>query len=134
MGGEFQSLHIRYRPLNESDMDKFVAARQGVKVADISATSATMDMMARACVEVVGKFDGERRCWGTTTGRCAWRTAWPACWTCAAPVSRCSPATRAIARLFGHNGVMLTMHGDQPADWTQDPTTTEGHDRSVGGG
>jgi hypothetical protein len=134
VGGEFKSLFIRYRPLSAAAMDKFVAARQGVKVQDISATAATMDMMARACVCVLGKVGDEEEVLGDDDGpvKLDFRLAQ----LLAMPVPEGTQRLTShdvIQQLFGNNGAMLAAHGDVLAEWMQDPSTQNGDaDRSVG--
>ena len=129
VGGEFKNLFIRYKPLAPAQMDKFIAARQGLKVQDISAMSATMDMMARACVCLVGRYGDEEEVLQDEDGpvKLDYRLANLLDMPRAEGVKLTSHEV--IGLLFGSNGAMLAGHGDQLAEWMQDPTEPE---QSVG--
>lgn len=133
VGGEFQNLYIRYKPLAPAQMDKFVASRQGVKIQDISATSATMDMMARACVEVVGRFGDEEEVLEDEDGpvKLDYRLAVLLDMPRAEGVKPTSHEV--ISALFGHNGAMIAQHGDVLTEWMMDPSNRE-VEQSVGEG
>jgi hypothetical protein len=130
VGGEFKSLYIRYKPLAPAQMDKFVAARQGVNIKDISATAATMDMMARACVAVVGRFDGEEEVLADGDGPVKLEHRLAVLLDLPRPEGVRMTSHEVIETLFGHNGAMIATHGDELASWMQDPT--EEPEQSVG--
>lgn len=125
VGGAFQSLYIRYRPLAPAAMDKFVAARQGARIQDISATAATMDMMSRACVEVLGRYGGEEEVLMDDDGPVKLEDRLARLLDLRSPDEGVLTSHDVITRLFGQNGAMIAAHGDLLATWMQDPTAEE---------
>lgn len=132
VGGEFKNLYIRYRPLGTAQMDKFVAARQGVRVQDISATAVTMDMMARACLCLVGKYGDEEEVLEDEDGTVKLEHRLAVLLDMPRPEGVKMTSHEVIDTLFGHNGTAITAHGDQLATWMQDPTEEEEAEPSVG--
>src|SRR5262245_54646439 len=126
VGGEVgDRLWIRYRVLAPAEMDKFVASRQGVKVQDISATAATMDMMARACVCLIGRFEGEEETLVDDQGEVRLEDRLASLLDLRTPAEPRLTSHEVINRLFGRNGVAITTHGDRLANWMTDPTERE---------
>jgi hypothetical protein len=82
---------------------------------------------------VVGKFDGEEEVLMDDDGPVRLEDRLTRLLDLRSPSEPVLTSHEAIARLFGHNGVMLTMHGDALAEWMQDPTT-QGDDQPVGEG
>lgn len=124
VGGEFgDRLVIRYRPLPPAAMDKFIAARQGTRLQDISATAATMDMMARSCVEVLGRYEGEEEVLADSDGPVRLEDRLARLLDLRSPSEPVLTAHEVISRLFGDNGAAIAMHGDKLATWMQDPAT-----------
>jgi hypothetical protein len=122
VGGEFgDRLWIQYGVLGPDEMDRFVAARQGIRIQDISATSATMDMMARACKCVIGRYEGEEEVLRDSDGPVRLEDRLARMLSLRSPDEPVLPAYEVIARLFGRNGAMLSDHGDRLATWMQNP-------------
>jgi hypothetical protein len=131
VGGEFKNLYIRYKPLAPAQMDKFVAARQGVKVQDISAISATCDMMARSCIGIVGRYGDEEEVLEDEDGVVKLEHRLAVLLDMPRPEGVRMTSHEVVAALFGHNGAALAHHGDELATWMQNPTegqTTVGED------
>jgi hypothetical protein len=131
VGGEFTGLYIRYKVLAPGEMDKFVAARMGAKAQDISATAATMDMMARACVCLVGRYGDEEEVLADDDGPVRLEDRLAYLLDMRSPTEPRLTSHDVIERLFGHNGAMIAMHGDVLATWMQDPGSQE-DERPVG--
>lgn len=126
VGGAFGSaLIIRYGVLPPAEMDRFVASRQGVRIQDISATSATMDMMARACLGLIGKYEGEEEELADEHGPVRLEDRLAQLLDLRSPTEGQLTSHEVITRLFGRNGAALTAHGDQLATWMTDPANTE---------
>jgi hypothetical protein len=121
VGGDFKNLYIRYKVLAPGDMDKFVAARQGLKMKDISATAATMDMMARSCLCLVGRYDDEEEVLGDEDGPVRLEHRLGVLLDMPRPEGVRMTSHEVISTLFGHNGAMIAAHGDLLATWMQDP-------------
>lgn len=129
VGGEFgDRLVIRYQPLPPAQMDRFIAARQGLKMQDISATAATMDMMAHGCVEVIGRYGGEEEVLADSDGPVRLEDRLARLLDLRSPSEPVLTAHEVITRLFGNNGAMIAMHGDKLATWMQDPATASAGD------
>lgn len=127
VGGEFgDRLWIKYGVLAPDEMDRFVSARQGIRIQDISATSATMDMMARACQCVIGRYEGEEEILSDDQGQVRLEDRLARMLDLRSPSEPMLPAYEVIARLFGRNGAALSDHGDKLATWMTDPSTTAG--------
>jgi hypothetical protein len=118
VGGEFgDRLFIKYGVLSPDEMDRFVAVRQGVKIRDISATSATMDMMARACVCLIGRFDGEEEVLEDEHGPVKLEDRLARLLDLRSPDEPVLTSHEVITRLFGRNGAAITSHGDKLTAW-----------------
>lgn len=128
VGGEFgDRLFIKYGVLPPDEMDRFVASRQGVKdIRNISATSVTMDMMARACTGLIGRYDGEEEELTDEQGVVRLEDRLARLLDLRGPAEPVLTSYEVIARLFGRNGAAITKHGDDLATWMTDPSTTEG--------
>lgn len=126
VGGEFgERLWIRYGVLNPDEMDRFVSTRQGVKLKDISATAVTMDMMARACVCLIGRYDGEEEELADSQGVIKLENRLAVLLDLRTPDEPVLTSYEVIKRLFGRNGAAITDHGDALANWMTDPASTE---------
>lgn len=126
VGGEFgDRLYIKYGVLNPDDMDRFVATRQGVNLRDISATAVTMDMMARACQCLIGKYEGEEEVLKDELGIVKLEDRLAKLLDLRSPDEPVLTSYEVIARLFGRNGAAITSHGDDLATWMTDPASTE---------
>lgn len=123
VGGEFgDRLFIKYGVLDPGEMDRFVAARQGVNLRDISATSVTMDMMARACIGLVGRYGGEEEILADDQGPVRLEDRLARLLDLRAPEEPVLTSYEVITRLFGRNGAAITSHGDDLATWMTDPS------------
>jgi hypothetical protein len=126
VGGEFgDRLYIKYGVLNPDDMDRFVATRQGVNLKDISATAVTMDMMARACQCLIGKYEGESEVLSDELGVVKLEDRLAKLLDLRSPEEPALTSYEVIKRLFGRNGAAITSHGDDLATWMTDPASTE---------
>lgn len=130
VGGSYEDrLVIRYEPLPPAAMDKFVAARQGQNIRDISATAATMDMMARSCVMVLGRYGDDEEVLADEQGPVKLEDRLARLLDLRSPSEPVLTAYEVITRLFGNNGAAIAMHGDRLATWMQDPSAAlEGGD------
>jgi len=125
VGGEFEDrLWIRYRPLPPAAMDRFVAARAGLELKDVSATSATMDMMAQACECVIGKDGDDEEVLEDDNGPVLLEDRLARLLDLRSPSEPVLSSYDVITRLFGSNGAMIAGHGDQLATWMTNPTTS----------
>lgn len=126
VGGEFgDKLVIKYGVLDPGEMDRFVATRQGVKIQDISATSATMDMMARACICLIGKHEGEEEELTDEHGLIRLEDRLARLLDLRSPTEPVLTSYEVILRLFGRNGPAITDHGDKLTEWMIDPALAE---------
>ena len=126
VGGEFgDRLWIKYGVLPPGEMDRFVASRQGINLTDISATSVTMDMMARACVCLVGKYEGEEEQLVDDQGVIRLEDRLARLLDLRSPEEPLLTSHEVITRLFGRNGAAITGHGDKLANWMINPAATE---------
>lgn len=126
VGGEFgDRLWIKYGVLPPGEMDRFVASRTGVDLNDISATSVTMDMMARACVCLIGRYEGEEEELCDDQGPVRLEDRLARLLDLRGPSEPVLSSHEVITRLFGRNGAAITSHGDKLANWMIDPSTTE---------
>jgi len=125
VGGEFgDQLFIKYGVLQPDEMDRFVASRQGVRnIADISATSVTMDMMARACICLIGRVDGEEEVLQDDQGVIKLEDRLARMLELRAPDEPVLTSYDVINRLFGRNGAAITKHGDDLTEWMVNPTS-----------
>lgn len=127
VGGEFGTrLWVKYGVLAPAEMDRFVATRQGLRVQDISATSATMDMMARACICLIGRYEGEEEQLTDDQGVIRLEDRLARLLELRSPDEPVLTAHEVITRLFGRNGAAITEHGDKLATWMTNPDTTDG--------
>jgi hypothetical protein len=126
VGGEFgDRLFIKYGVLKPDEMDRFVSARAGTKIQDISATSATMDMMARACICLVGRYGDEEEELADENGVIRLEDRLARLLDLRGPAEPVLSSYEVISRLFGRNGAAITDHGDKLATWMTDPATSE---------
>jgi hypothetical protein len=127
VGGEFgDRLWIKYGVLAPAEMDRFVATRQGLRVQDISATSATMDMMSRACIGLIGRYEGEEEELADDQGVIRLEDRLARLLDLRSPSEPVLTSHEVITRLFGRNGAAITEHGDKLATWMTNPSATEG--------
>lgn len=117
VGGEFgEHLVIRYKPLPPAAMDSFVA-RGIVRAEEIPFTDDTMDMMARCCVEVIGRYGDEEVVLEDADGpvRLEHRLAVLLDFPRAEGVKMTSHEV--ILALFANNGPMLGEHSATLMKW-----------------
>lgn len=126
VGGEFgDRLFIRYGVLAPHEMDRFVATRQGIRVQDLSATSVTMDMMARACICLVGRVEGEEEELADDQGVIRLEDRLARLLDLRSTDEPVLSSHEVITRLFGRNGAAITDHGDKLATWMTNPANEE---------
>jgi hypothetical protein len=127
VGGEFgDRLWIKYGVLPPGEMDRFVASRQVINLADISATAVTMDMMARSCICLIGRYGGEEEQLADDQGLIRLEDRLARLLDLRNPEEPLLTAHEVITRLFGRNGAAITTHGDQLVNWMINPGDTEG--------
>jgi hypothetical protein len=124
VGGEFEDrLWIKYGVLSPDEMDRFVATRAGVRIQDLSATSATMDMMSRACQCLIGRYGDEEEVLEDEYGPVKLEDRLARLLDLAAPDEPKLSSHEVINRLFGRNGAAITRHGDELTEWMTSPST-----------
>jgi hypothetical protein len=135
VGGEFGNrLWIKYGVLPPAEMDRFVASRQGVvDLTNISATSVTMDMMARACIGLVGRYEGEEEELTDEQGVIRLEDRLARLLDLRGPSEPVLTSHEVITRLFGRNGAAITTHGDKLVNWLINPTEDDAVGESSGG-
>lgn len=132
VGGEFKKqLWIRYRPMDEGPMNRFIARRSAIKdnpelTKEFPITELNMDLMAQSCVCVLGADpNGENReelrdQYGVV--RLEHRLL--ELLNMVPPDLQEGQATshEVIMMLFGRNAMAVVDHGDDVVKWMQDPT------------
>jgi hypothetical protein len=131
VGGEFRKeLWIRYKPLDSGPMDRFLGQRSKMrdlaesdKKSSLPLTELNMDLMAHACVAVVGAdVNGENKeiledDFGPVKleHRLAELLGFPI------PGEKMLTAREVIMLVFGNNAVAIIDHGDEVLAWMHDP-------------
>jgi hypothetical protein len=137
VGGEFgDRLFIKYGVLAPGEMDRFVAARQGVSLKNISATAVTMDMMSRACLCLIGRYEDDEEELRDEHGPVKLENRLAALLDLRSPDEPVLTSYEVITRLFGRNGAAITDHGDKLASWmtgSPDEEETPGEPWDVAG-
>jgi hypothetical protein len=128
VGGAFAGLlSIRYRPLGPEQMDRYVAKRariidKGGELADISSTDSSMDLMAQACVCVLGR-DEPLELEGSPV-RLDHRLA--ELFEIPYPEGFQPSARDVILKLFGGNALAIDAHASSLLDWMRQPVEVPG--------
>jgi hypothetical protein len=121
VGGEFKSvLQIRYKPLRPEVMDDFVAKQLR---SDIGAIELNMDLMARACVAVVGcdPSTGEKEILSDERGAILLEHRLAVLLDFPIPPGATLTSHEVINMLFGFNGMAIGAHGDMVSEWMRNP-------------
>lgn len=129
VGGDFGDwLQIRYSPLAPELLDDFLANQ--TEVSQQRAIELNMDMMARACIVVIG-VDQETKDVTVLTDEAGpiklehrlINLIMPE----AIPEGAILTAREVISLLFGNNGLAIGEHGDNVASWMRNPGAAEGN-------
>lgn len=123
VGGEFgDMLQIRYKPLRPEEMDAFIAGKTDAQMEQMVAL--TMDMMARSCIGIYS-WDPDTQVkeelldsGGNSLyldNRLAELLQLPQ------PGGVPMTSREIISCLFGYNGAAISRHGNNLAEWMQDP-------------
>lgn len=127
VGGEFgDRLYIKYGVLGPSQMDRFIASRQGARPKDLSITTVTMDMMARACIGLIGRYQDEEEQLADGDGPIRLENRLAILLDLRSPSEPSLTAHDVITRLFGQNGAAITAHGDKLYEWMTSAAEAEG--------
>jgi hypothetical protein len=128
VGGEFKKqLWIRYKPMDEVPMNRFItrraAARENPNL-DIPITELNMDLMATACVCVVGADpNGENRVeLKDSMGAIRLEHRLAVLLNLPLPEDGSQYTAREVIKMiFGQNAMAIVDHGDDVVNWMQDP-------------
>jgi hypothetical protein len=114
---------IRYKPLEPDVMDEFLA-RQGD---DTPPIQINMDMMARACIAVVGHDPqtGEKEIIQDERGPVLLEHRLVVALGLPVPSGPMLTAREVISMIFGRNGMAIGTHGDQVSEWMRNPEDDE---------
>lgn len=123
VGGDYgEMLQIRYKPLRPEEMDSFIESKTDAQLAQVVVLS--MDMMARSCVGIYSwdPSDNDKQELKDTLGNSLYldnRLAE----LLQLPQPGGVPLTsrEIISCLFGYNGAAIAKHGNELAEWMQDP-------------
>lgn len=132
IGGAFgKRLWIRYQTLEPSAMDRYITRRGEIRERQetdphlsIPFTELNMDLMAQACVAVVGADDKGENKIVLDDGMGALKLEHRLMVFLELPVPGEIQMTAhdAIMALFGGNALAIVDHGDDLLDWLRDPT------------
>jgi hypothetical protein len=120
VGGAFgEWLMIRYKPLAPEVMDQFLLQQKD----DSPAIQLNMDMMARACVAVVGHDPntGSKEILQDERGPVLLEHRLAVLLSLPIPSGAQLTAREVISMLFGRNGIAIGSHGDQVSEWMKNP-------------
>jgi hypothetical protein len=120
VGGAFgEWLMIRYKPLAPEVMDQFLLQQKE----DTPAIQLNMDMMARACIAVVGHDPntGEKEILQDELGPVLLEHRLAVALALPIPTGAKLTAREVISMLFGQNGIAIGAHGDQVSEWMKNP-------------
>jgi hypothetical protein len=131
VGGEFgKRLQIRYQPLEPGAMDRYIARRAEIREvyeADNSSglpfTEFNMDLMAQACVAVVGADESGENKIVLNDGLGVLRLEQRLAEFLELPIPEHGLTARdVILMIFGGNALAIVDHGDDLLGWLRDPT------------
>lgn len=128
VGGEFKKqLWIRYKPLSEAPMNRFIATRQSMKdtTKDVKIVELNFDLMAQACVCVLGAdVNGENKEeLKDSQGTIRLEHRLIALLGMPLPEDGSQYTAReVIMLLFGQNAMAVVDHGDNLVSWMEDPS------------
>jgi hypothetical protein len=120
IGGAFGDwLMIRYKPLEPEVMDQFLLQQKD----DTPAIQLNMDMMARACVAIIGHDPntGEKEVLQDERGPVLLEHRLAVLLDLPIPTGAMLTAREVITMLFGRNGIAIGAHGDQVSEWMKNP-------------
>lgn len=128
VGGDFGDwLQIRYSPLAPELLDDFLANQ--TEVSQKRAIELNMDMMARACVGVIGVDQATKEvtvlCDESGPIRLEHRLI--VLLQMPFPDGAILTAREVVSYIFGNNGLAIGEHGDQVASWMRNPGAAEGN-------
>lgn len=123
VGGDYgEMLQIRYKPLRPEEMDSFIESKTDAQLAQV--VTVTMDMMARSCIGIYSwdPTDNRKEELKDSLGnslyldnRLAEMLMLPQ------PGGVPMTSREIISCLFGYNGAAISKHGNELAEWMQDP-------------
>ena len=127
VGGDFGDwMLLRYHPLRPEEVDRFINRR--VNDDDVQALEMNMDLIARACVAVVGNNPetGEQEILKNAEGQ-PLRITHELAEFLELPIPPGAELTsrEVVIILFGNNGMAIGNHGDAVVTWMQNPQEDE---------
>lgn len=128
VGGDFGNwLQIRYSPLAPELLDDFLANQ--TEVSQQRAIELNMDMMARACIGVIGVDQNTKEVTvlADEQGPIKLEHRLIVLLDMPYPDGAILTAREAISYIFGNNGLAIGEHGDQIASWMRNPGAAEGN-------
>lgn len=133
VGGEFRKqLWIRYKPLDPGPMDRFISRRAQVRElqeknpkADFPITELNMDLMAQACVAVLGADadGGNKEVLEDNLGLVRLEKRLAILLGMPVPPEAELTSREVILMIFGGNGMAIIDHGDSIVTWMSDPAS-----------